>query len=103
MNESPIQAPQSMRILLSERTSQALAASGESFFQIIARGTHPDQPARWVISLRPLAPGMAQELEGILRGTHKATRIRPSRAAQAPGASIHPHPTSDAPQAILTQ
>jgi hypothetical protein len=37
-----------------------------------------------------------------MAGTHKATRIRPSKAAQAIGASIHPHPTYDAAQAILT-
>jgi hypothetical protein len=76
MNDLPL------RILLSERVSQALAASGESYWQIVARGTHPDMPGRWVIGLRPLAPGMAQEIEGILRGTHRAARIRPAKAIQ---------------------
>ncbi|MCX6868535.1 MAG: hypothetical protein NTV46_20480 [Verrucomicrobia bacterium] len=49
---------------LSERVSQALTATGEAYWRIVVRGTHPDTPGRWVISLRPLAPGMAQELEG---------------------------------------
>ncbi len=93
----------SMRILLSERTSQALAASGESFFQIIAKGTHPDIPSRWVVSLRPVSLEMAQEIEGILRGTHRAARIRHAKAAQASPA-CHPSISApDAPQAILAQ
>ena len=87
----PRRVGESMRILLSERTSQALAATGESFFRIVAMGTHPDQPGRWVIGLRPVSPEMAQEIEGILRGTHKATPIRHAKAAQDSPA-CHPSP-----------
>jgi hypothetical protein len=93
----------SMRILLSERASEALAAAGESYWQIVARGTHPDIPSRWVISLRPVSLEMAQEIEGILRGTHKATRIRPAKAAAPSSACHHAEHAPDAAQAILTQ
>jgi hypothetical protein len=86
MNDLPL------RILLSERVSQALAASGESYWQIVARGTHPDIPARWVISLRPLAPRMAQEIEGILRGTHRAARIKAAKPVQGTAMTAAPSP-----------
>jgi len=73
MNDLPL------RILLSERVSQALAATVESYWQIVARGTHPATPGRWVIGMQPLAPGMAQEIEGNTAGhasggTHQAQR-----------------------------
>jgi len=77
MTTSPLQ-PQAapIRLLLSERASQALAEAGERCFRIIAADMSNEHPGRFVIHLAPCPLDVARQAEGVLLGTHAARRVK---------------------------
>jgi hypothetical protein len=66
------------RILLSEGASRHLSAQGAECFAIVAKASHPDTPARWVIHLAPCSIKTARDAEAVLFGKARATRIKKS-------------------------
>lgn len=64
-----------MRILLSESTSAALTAAGDSAFVVIGKASHPDDPTRWAIHILPVTMKTACDAIAVAKG--EATARRP--------------------------
>jgi hypothetical protein len=65
-----------LRILLGQRASDHLTATGESAFIVIGKASHPDDPSRWVIHLVPLDMKTATAACNVALGTHRAVKIK---------------------------
>ena len=79
----------SIRILLGQRASDHLSATGEAAFLVIGKASLPDDPSRWVIHLLPVPMATASAACEIALGLRKAGRriIPPAittDASQAP-------------------
>jgi hypothetical protein len=72
----PTTRPDVTRILLSARASQHLSETGTACFALVARDTWPGDRNRWVILLKPCPLALARQAEGVVLGSHKATRIK---------------------------
>jgi hypothetical protein len=70
------------QIKLGPSASKALTESGQSVFALVSRQRWPDDPQRWAIYLLPVPLALARQAEGVVLGSHKATRIK---AAPMPG------------------
>lgn len=70
--KTPGSAPGHLRLLLGERASAALTATGESAFVVIGKASHPDDPSRWVIHLLPVPMKAACEASEVAQGVRKA-------------------------------
>jgi hypothetical protein len=72
----PLAHPNVRRLLLSESASRYLSESGEQCFQILAKGSWPACPGRWVILIAPVPMAVAVAASNVILGTHKAVRIK---------------------------
>ena len=83
MTAQPIQLPQpitpTLRIQLGPTASAALAATGHDYL-VVSPQTHPDDPTRYAIYCYTLPPEITRQISAILRGTHRAARIRNPKA-----------------------
>lgn len=66
-----------IRLLLGERASAHLAASGGDAFLVIGRASYPDDPSRWILHLAPCPmdrgrPHMEQA-EGLSLALHRTS------------------------------
>jgi hypothetical protein len=68
--------PEPIRILLSEAASKHLDATGENAFAVVARGSWPDSPGRWVIYLLPCDIPTADAACRVARGISKERRLK---------------------------
>ena len=89
---NPSARPGVVRILLSERASAALSATGQSVFALVARDTYPGDPSRWVIILAPCSLKLAQAAERVAMGKATARPIRPTPAPATAPATANPPP-----------
>jgi len=76
--------PGTVRILLSQAASDALAATGERAFAIAFRGSYPDSAGRWVVIASPIAWQVACDAADVLLGRATARRIKPARNPDKP-------------------
>jgi hypothetical protein len=61
----------SIRILLGQRASDHLTATGESAFLVIGKASHPDDPSRWILHLVPVPMATASAACEIAMGLRK--------------------------------
>jgi hypothetical protein len=95
----PLAHPNVRRLLLSESTSRYLSESGEQCFQILAKGSWPACPGRWVILIAPVLMAVAVAASNVILGTHKAVRIKPPvppPPADAEGRAAYRRPSDGA-------
>lgn len=71
----PLPSMDRVRVILDEETSRTLLDMGTAFI-VGGRASHPDSGTRVALHLVPIDREMADQLCGILMGTHKVTKIR---------------------------
>jgi hypothetical protein len=70
--------PDPLRILLGQRASDHLSATGESAFLVIGKASLPSDPSRWILHLVPLDMKTACEACEVATGARKpGRRINP--------------------------
>jgi hypothetical protein len=67
---------QHLRIILGARASEALAASGEECFVVIAKASWPDDPTRWALHLIPASIKAANAACEVAQGIKRAVKLR---------------------------
>jgi hypothetical protein len=68
--------PDPLRILLGQRASDHLTATGESAFLVIGKASLPDDPSRWILHLVPVPMATAAAACNVAIGTHRAVKIK---------------------------
>ena len=74
--KTPASVPGHVRLMLGQRASEALTATGEAAFVVIGKASLPDDPTRWVIHLLPLTMKTACDAIAVATGEARATRSR---------------------------
>ena len=84
----PLSVPGIIRILLSEKAGDALAACGAEVFIVACKGTYPDAAGRWIICCMPAPLVIVNQACGVIVGTHRARRIKTPASGTAKPAAI---------------
>jgi hypothetical protein len=70
--------PPLIRIQLDAEQSHQLSQAGPGAFSIVGRASYPGDPSRWILNLTPVEWKTAAAACHVLRGTHRATKIKPA-------------------------
>lgn len=68
--------PPIIRIVLDPAQSGMLDQAGGEVFALVGKGSYPDAPGRWVLHLAPAAWPPAVAASHVLKGTHRAVKIK---------------------------
>lgn len=84
--KTPGKVPGHLRLILGQRASEALTASGETAFLVVGKASWPDDPSRWVLHAVPLDMAAACAACEVALGTRKAGKriAAPPEATGAP-------------------